>query len=198
MPARKRLLIATYNAHKTEEFREMLGSSFEVLAMSDLPSSVSPEETGATFDENARIKALAASLNFDGLVLADDSGLEVDSLEGAPGVHSARYAGAGASDADNRAKLIAELGEKCERTARFRCAIAIAQQGEVLAVFGGNVEGVIGYSEKGAGGFGYDSLFIPEGYSQTFAELGSTEKHKLSHRGRAAGQAIPWLNDREF
>lgn len=185
----KQILIATTNTHKTEEIAAILGKEFSVHDLREHRDWPPVEETGATFEHNARLKAVAASLRFDGLVLADDSGLEVDALQGTPGVRSARYAGEHATGADNRARLLAEL-ERVEargkqRSGRFRCVIALARQGEVLAVFSGAVEGVIVNTEKGSGGFGYDSLFVPNGCCETFAELPAETKNALSHRGRA-------------
>jgi len=187
-----RLLIATKNANKTEEIRTILGSSWAVEDLTAHPEIESPEETGATFEENSAIKALAASRLFPGYVLADDSGLEVDTLKGAPGVYSARYAGSGATDADNRARLLREVRE-FPATARFRCVICLAREGRVLGTFSGSVEGSIVESERGSGGFGYDSLFVPEGYSQTFGELPAETKNGLSHRARALAGAREFL-----
>jgi len=194
-----RLLVATKNSHKTAEIRAMLGLGWEITDLNAHPNVAAPEETGATFAENAAIKAVAASQLFPGLVLADDSGLEVDALGGAPGVHSARYAGPGASDADNRARLLRELAAADapgkSRAARFRCVMAVAQAGRVLATFDGAVEGVIIDEEKGAGGFGYDALFVPEGHCETFAELPSEVKNCLSHRARALQAARTSLTE---
>ena len=194
------LLIATRNAHKTAEIRAILGPVWEVTDLNAHPDLPVPEETGATFAENAQIKALAASHHFDGLVLADDSGLELDALGGAPGVYSARYAGGGASDADNRAKLLRELAAARargkSRSARFRCAMVLAERGAWLGTFEGTVEGVIINGERGSGGFGYDSLFVPEGHCLTFAELPSETKNGLSHRGRALAQVRAFLEAR--
>ncbi len=191
----RRLLIATKNAHKTGEIRAILGEGWEVEDLNAYPEIAAPEETGATFAENAAIKALAASERFPGLVLADDSGLEVDALAGAPGVRSARYAGDRATDADNRAKLLLELdGTRGKsRAARFRCALALADGGSVLAAFDGTVEGVIINAARGGGGFGYDPLFVPEGHCETFAQLPAEVKNQLSHRGRALAKAGVWL-----
>jgi XTP/dITP diphosphohydrolase len=152
------------------------------------------EETGETFEENASLKALAASAHFEGWVLADDSGLEVDALGGAPGVRSARFSGEGATDASNRALLLEKLAgiPEDQRSARFRCVIALARGGEVLAHFSGSVEGAIIASEKGEGGFGYDPLFVPVGFSETFAELSAETKNRLSHRGRALAEMKGW------
>lgn len=168
----------------------MLGDRFEVLDMSVLPGVEPPEETGTTFEENAAIKALHAAAHFDGLVLADDSGLEVDALGGAPGVYSARYVGAEATDAMNRDRLLAELvrvGVRGrDRSARFRCVLALTRGRELLATFEGTVEGVIVNREKGKGGFGYDPLFVPAGCCETMAELSAARKNSLSHRAEAA------------
>ena len=191
-----RLLIATKNAHKTAEIRAML-PAWEVSDLTAHPGIPAPEETGATFAENAAIKALAASERFAGFVLADDSGLEVDALGGAPGVISARFAGPGATDADNRARLLRELestGTRGKaRTARFRCALALAENGTVLGTFDGAVEGVILNQEKGAGGFGYDALFVPEGFCETFGQLSAATKNQLSHRARALAKLAVFL-----
>ena len=184
-----KILVATKNAHKTGEIQKILGPKFEVSDLTAHPEIISPEETGASFEENAVIKALAASRLFDGMVLADDSGLEVDALAGAPGVRSARYAGENASDADNRQLLLKEMAKAGargkQRSARFHCVLVLAQKGKVLGTFDGRVEGVIVNEPKGNGGFGYDPLFVPEGYCETFAELPAGVKNQLSHRGKA-------------
>jgi len=191
------LLIATKNAHKTQEIQAMLGPEWNVTDLNAHPEVAAPEETGETFDENAEIKAVAASQVFAGFVLSDDSGLEVDALNGAPGVRSARYSGEGATDASNRAKLLQELegagARGKERSARFRCAMALAEHGKVLATFDGAVEGTIINQEKGDGGFGYDSLFVPDGHCETFAQLPAAVKNVLSHRARALTRARQFL-----
>jgi XTP/dITP diphosphohydrolase len=187
-----RLLIATKNAHKTQEIRAILGAGWEVDDLTAHPEIAAPEETGTTFAENAAIKAESASKLFPGYVLADDSGLEVDALGGAPGVISARYAGPGASDADNRARLLRELRE-LPSVARFHCAMVVASEGKALGTFHGTVEGKIVDRERGEGGFGYDALFIPEGFEGTFAELPGSTKNQLSHRARALAQAREFL-----
>lgn len=188
------VLVSTRNAHKLVEIRQILGPSFELLDLSCVPALGEVQETGTTFEENAALKALAASAHFDGWVLADDSGLEVDALGGAPGVRSARFSGEGATDVTNRALLLEKLAtvRADQRSARFRCVIALARGGEVLAHFSGAVEGVIIQSEQGAGGFGYDPLFVPEGFGETFAELGAETKNRLSHRGRALAGLKSW------
>lgn len=194
------LVIATHNTHKTDEIRAILGDRFsEVSDLTALPDFVPPEETGTTFEANARIKALAASekLPAGTLVLADDSGLEVDGLDGAPGVYSARYAGENANDAANRAKLLVELTGKTgdARQARFRCVMAMARDNMVMATFDSTVEGVIIEEERGEGGFGYDALFVPEGYEKTFAELSAETKNQLSHRARALEEVVSFLGN---
>ncbi|MEZ5303743.1 MAG: RdgB/HAM1 family non-canonical purine NTP pyrophosphatase [Verrucomicrobiales bacterium] len=191
----KRLIIATRNAHKTDEIRAMLGDLFdEVTDLNAFPEIPSPVEDGVSFAANARIKSESASEALGGaMVMSDDSGLEVDALGGAPGVFSARYAGEGASDADNRAKLLAALAKSGARgkarAGRFRCVLSIAKDGAEIAAFDGAVEGILANEEKGGGGFGYDPLFIPEGHCETFGQLPAEVKNGLSHRARALAQA---------
>ena len=183
-----RILVATGNAHKTQEIRQILGPSFEVRDLSAHPEIPAAEENGESFLENAIIKAVEASRRVEGIVLSDDSGLEVDALNGAPGIRSARYAGESSTDAANREKLLQEMGllkGDVVRSARFRCVMVLAQAGEVLGSFDGRIEGRIVDQCAGTGGFGYDPLFIPEGHAQTFAELSAEIKNALSHRGRA-------------
>ena len=191
----RQLLVATRNVHKTEEISFILEGLFRVLDLSAVADAPEVEETGTTFVENARLKAVAISKTTGGLVLADDSGLEVDALGGEPGVYSARYAGPGAEDATNNRKLLAELAgiPEQKRTGRFRCVMVISREGEVLEEFEGCVEGMILEEEKGAGGFGYDPLFVPEGHTQSFAELGPRIKNGLSHRARAMEKVVAWL-----
>jgi XTP/dITP diphosphohydrolase len=197
----KPILLATANAHKTEEFRALLGSDWQVLDLRDFPQLISPEETGSSFEENAKIKAESASSSLpDLLVLADDSGLSVDTLNGQPGVHSARYAGPNATDTDNRAHLLSQLRSHAphqpQHPARFHCCIAIAKNGQTLSTHHGTVEGHIITTEQGTGGFGYDPLFIPQGHEQTFGQLPGSIKNQLSHRSRALSQAHSWLQTR--
>jgi XTP/dITP diphosphohydrolase len=195
----RQLLIATKNAHKTAEIREILGPDWEVTDLTAHPEISAPEETGATFEANARIKAEAASRIFPGLVLSDDSGLEVDALKGAPGVDSAIYGGKHGDDAGNRARLRRELtGVEQLRPwrARFRCVMALAEEGKTLATFDGRVEGQVIATERGQGGFGYDAMFVPEGYGETFGELPNAVKNGLSHRARALLPVKEWLLDR--
>ena len=183
------LLLATRNAHKMREFRELLGPGFDVIDLSSFPEIAIPEETGRTFEENATLKAIAASKQLPSLVITDDSGLEVEALGGAPGIFSARYAGENAGDVSNVDKLLRELRKQNiateKRSARFRCVIALAQNGKLLGVFEGFVEGKIVDPPRGSGGFGYDPIFEPNGFDQTFAEMTPESKNKISHRGQA-------------
>lgn len=190
------LVVATRNPHKTAEFARILGSSFAISDLRSLSNAAEVEETGASFEENASLKALAASERTEALVVADDSGLEVDALGGAPGIYSARYAGPGATDQANVRKVLGELsrGQDSSRKARFRCALVLAQHGVIIQKFAGAVQGEINREAKGEAGFGYDPIFVPEGYQQTFAELGSAAKDKMSHRGRAIALLQKHLN----
>lgn len=183
-----RLLLATRNSHKTREFAKILGENFLVRDLMAEPDAPVIEETGATFVENAILKAVAISVRIAGLVVADDSGLEVDALEGAPGVYSARYAGPGATDDENIARLLSQLSQ-CGRdhpfAARFRCVLALARQGEMLGTFEGIIEGAILDQPHGSAGFGYDPVFQPTGFAETFGELSAAVKNRISHRARA-------------
>ena len=192
----RRLLIATRNMHKTKEISSILEDSFQVVDLSGAPGAPEVEETGSTFVENSTLKAVAISNVSEALILADDSGLEVDALQGAPGVYSARYAGPEADDRANNDKLLAALhGVPMEkRTARFRCVMVVARAGVVLGDFEGSVEGRILEQAAGTGGFGYDPLFVPEGYTESFAELGPGIKNGLSHRARAMDGVVEWLS----
>jgi XTP/dITP diphosphohydrolase len=187
------LVIATRNAHKTQEIREMIGGRYKVLDVNDFPALPAVEETGTTFLENATLKAVAISREVTGLVLSDDSGLEVDALGGAPGVWSSSYGGEEGNHPKNNARLLAEMAGKSDRVARFRCTMVLAKDGQVLADFSGTVEGRILEQPYGAGGFGYDPLFAPEGHDRSFAELGAEVKNALSHRGRALAKVVAWL-----
>ena len=187
------LVIATRNAHKTQEIREMIGDRYKVLDVNDFPALPAVEETGTTFLENATLKAVAISREVTGLVLSDDSGLEVDALGGAPGVWSSSYGGEEGNHPKNNARLLAEMAGKSDRVARFRCTMVLAKDGQVLADFSGTVEGRILEQPYGAGGFGYDPLFAPEGHDRSFAELGAEVKNALSHRGRALAKVVAWL-----
>jgi XTP/dITP diphosphohydrolase len=184
------LLLATRNVNKTCEFAQILGTEFQVSDLSNLEKCPRIEEAGRTFRENAILKALAVSLDRQlrdrrVLVVADDSGLEIDSLGGAPGIFSARYAGENATDEANINKVLRELSEARERSARFRCVIALARDGKLLGTFQGAVEGAIVDRPRGVCGFGYDPIFLPDGFDKTFGELPAETKNKISHRARA-------------
>jgi XTP/dITP diphosphohydrolase len=194
-----KLLIATNNSHKLEEYQEIFA---------DLPLTIThpaaegieldPEETGTTFEENAIIKAKAFAQVSDLPTLADDSGLEVDALGGEPGVYSARYGQTDKNDHVGRYQLLLEkLAAKrvlwADRTARFRCVVALAAKGRLIGTAQGSVEGFISDEPRGSGGFGYDPVFFVPELNQTLAELTSAQKHSISHRGRAARAAIPLI-----
>lgn len=181
------LLLATRNSHKTREFREILGGGFDIRDLTEAAELPVVEETGLTFEANAILKAVETSKHFPGLVVADDSGLEVESLHGAPGIYSARYAGEHATDTDNVAKLLTALAECVPgpHSARFRCTLALAQEGRLLETFDGAAEGIIVASPCGRAGFGYDPVFQPKGFDRTFGELSAAEKNGISHRAKA-------------
>lgn len=192
-----RLIIATRNAHKTAEIRAMIGGQYEVLDVAAFPECPEIPETGTTFLENALLKALGISAVIDGLVLSDDSGLEVDALGGAPGVWSSSYGGEEGNHPRNNARLLQEMAGISDRRARFRCTMVLARGGRELAHFSGTVEGRIIDEMRGARGFGYDPLFIPDGHERTFAELGEEVKNTLSHRSRALAQVLEHLENLE-
>ena len=193
------LLVATHNAHKTREIRRILGANFAVRDLSGHPDFSKPIENGKTFDENAILKAIAASKKLPDLVVADDSGLEVDALGGAPGIYSARYADGNGDARENINKLLRELTVRNiaaeKRSARFRCVIALARNGNVLGTFEGVIEGIIVDPPRGTGGFGYDPVFQPVGFEQTFAEMSPELKNKISHRAQAIAALREGLRD---
>jgi len=183
------LVVATRNRHKTHEIQQILGPGFKVRDLGAHPEVAVIRESGMSFEENAKLKALAASRQLPALVIADDSGLEVDALGGAPGIYSARYAGANATERDKIDKLLRELdrvrGNDDRRHARFRCVVALARHGNLLGTFEGIVEGKIADEVRGASGFGYDPIFIPAGTKKTFGELPTQVKNTISHRAKA-------------
>ncbi len=184
----RRLLVATLNRAKGRELAELLADPrFDVIALADLPVAALPDETGATYAENALIKARAAWRATGLRTIADDSGLEVDALGGAPGVYSARYGGPGLDDAGRVARLLSELRDVPDdrRTARFRCVIALVAPDGRERVVEGTVDGVIARAPRGAGGFGYDPVFVYPPLGRTFAELTREEKSRVDHRGAA-------------
>lgn len=195
-----RILIATMNTGKLREYERLLAEvpGLQLETMASLAEKVDVVEDRDTFAGNALKKATEIAAVAGLACLADDSGLEVDALGGKPGVFSARYAGVGATDAQNNQKLLEELGdtEQQARTARFRCAIALVDAaGRKLALVEGACEGRIGLGAKGSHGFGYDPLFIPEGYQQTMAELGPERKNAISHRAQAAAKLVHLLRE---
>ena len=183
-----KIIVATRNPGKVGEFQAMLGRlGYDVESLLDYETAPETEETGSTFEENAELKSKEAAVYFGHAVLSDDSGLEVDALDGAPGVYSARFAGEDKSDAANNALLLEKLADTPaeQRTARFVCALSLAKpSGETLTVRG-TMEGRIGFELKGTNGFGYDPLFIIPSLNQTAAELTKSEKAAISHRGQA-------------
>jgi len=191
-----RIVLATANPGKIRELRSLLPPNVEVVSAPALGIRL-PPETGETFVENALLKARVAAQESGLIALADDSGLEVDALGGRPGVHSARYAGEHAVDAQNIARLLRELRDVplSQRTARFRAVVAIVAPDGREAVVEGTVEGCIAEKPRGRGGFGYDPVFIPCGYDRTFAEMTLEEKNRLSHRAQALQRAVPILLD---
>ena len=190
----EKIVFATNNAHKLAELRQMLGGRFQLLSLSDIGCHDDIPETGSTFEENALQKARWVKERYGYDCFADDSGLEVDALGGAPGIMSARYAGThGDSDANN-ARLLRELGDSTDRRARFRCVIALLQGDALPGFFNGSVEGEILHEAAGCGGFGYDPLFRPLGWNHTFAEATPDEKNAISHRGQAVKALVKALS----
>jgi XTP/dITP diphosphohydrolase len=196
------LVVATRNRHKTREIQHILGPEFKVRDLWAHPEVSEIHESGTSFEENAKLKALAASRQLPALVIADDSGLEVDALGGAPGIYSARYAGANATERDKIDKLLCELervrATDDRRRARFRCVVALARNGDLLGTFEGTVEGRITHKARGDSGFGYDPIFIPEGFEQTFGELPTEVKNTISHRAKAIRALAGRLQRLEF
>lgn len=183
------ILIGSFNAHKVQEIRAMLAGigNLQLRACNEIPGLADVPETGTTFRENALIKAKSYATSTRLPCFADDSGLEVDALDGAPGVYSARYAGPTANDRSNRAKLLAALKDvpEEERTARFTTVICYLDEHGQPHYFDGSIEGHLLSEERGTSGFGYDPLFVPGGYAQTFAEISASEKNRISHRAVA-------------
>ena len=188
-----KIVFATNNAHKLSEVSAVLGNDFELVTLREVGITEDIPETGATLDENALIKARYVYERTGLNCFADDTGLEVEALGGAPGVHSARYATDGHDFAANNRKLLRELEGKVNRKARFRTVISLIVDGIERQVEG-IVEGEITTSESGAEGFGYDPLFMPEGYDRTFAEMSAEEKNAISHRGRAVAKLVEMLH----
>ncbi len=198
-----KIVFATNNKNKLSEIREILGSGFEVMSLAEIGCHEDIPETGDTLLDNAVQKASYVFEKYGYDCFADDTGLEVDALDGEPGVHSARYAEGTDHDSNaNMDKLLRKLGDETRRTARFRTVIALLQkqqsgesagEGSVLHIFEGKVEGSIIKEKRGAEGFGYDPIFMPEGYDKTFAELGLDVKNQISHRARAVKKLADYL-----
>lgn len=187
------IVAATANAHKLSEYREMLADQkVKVCSLADYPDFKPSAEDGATFRENAAKKALEACVFCDLPAFADDSGLEIAALDGAPGIYSSRY---GKDDADRINRVLREMAGQTDRRARFVCVIAIAVNGEVIETFEGVMPGTIADAPRGANGFGYDPIFVPDGESRTFAEMSAEEKNKISHRAKALAKAVEFVED---
>ena len=189
---KKKLVVATNNAHKLEEISAILGNEMELLSLKDIHCNADIPETADTLEGNARQKAMYIHENYGMNCFADDTGLEVEALNGAPGVFSARYAGDGHDSEANMQKLLKELEEKENRKAQFRTAICLIMEGKEY-LFEGIVKGHIIEEKRGGAGFGYDPIFVPEGYDQTFAELGNDVKNTISHRARAVEKLCTFL-----
>lgn len=189
------LLIGTQNKGKIKELKKFLADlSFEIKSLDEFENIVEPEETGSTFAENAALKATYYALETEMHTLADDSGLEVEALGGSPGVFSARYAGENSTDAEKIAKLIDELKKKVDRRAKFVCSMAISDKtGKIIFAADGICEGSIALNASGTNGFGYDPVFIPDGFEKTFGELSEEIKSEISHRKRAINKIIRFL-----
>jgi XTP/dITP diphosphohydrolase len=190
-----KLVFASNNSHKIDEIRAMLPASIELVGLQDIGCDVDIPETAATIEGNAQLKADYVTQHYGLPCFADDTGLEVEALNGAPGVHSARYAGEQKNAMDNMNKLLSELDNISSRKAQFKTVIALNLNGETHQ-FTGIVSGEIIREKRGNQGFGYDPVFVPTGQSQTFAEMDAAEKAALSHRGKAVQQLIAFLSDK--
>lgn len=187
-----KIIFATNNQHKLKEIREIIGDKINILSLADIQCHEDIPETGTTLEENALLKAQFVKDNFGFDCFAEDTGLEVDALHGAPGVYSARFAGEHCSPQDNMEKLLNELQGKSNRNARFRTVIALLLNGE-KHFFEGEISGQIIAEKRGTQGFGYDPIFVPNGFSQTFAELGDDVKNTISHRAIATQKLADFL-----
>ena len=187
-----KLVFATNNRHKLQEVKDILGSRVEVLSLAEIGCHDDIPETGTTLEENALIKARWVSEKYNCNCFADDTGLEVEALDGAPGVYSARYAGEECNSEANMQKLLHNLTGENNRNAQFRTVIALIINNSEIT-FDGIVKGTISTGKMGEAGFGYDPIFVPEGYSQSFAQMGSEEKNRISHRYRATEKLSKYL-----
>lgn len=188
----RKIVFSTNNEHKLEEVKSKIGKYYQIISLKDLGDETDIPETGDTLEENALIKANYLFNKYGYNCIADDTGLEVAALNNAPGVYSARYAGEQKNSEDNITKLLAELKDKEDRSARFRTVIALIKDGKRI-LFEGSVEGTITEERRGNSGFGYDSVFQPNGYNKTFAELTLEEKNTISHRAKAVDQLVLFL-----
>ena len=189
-----KIVFATNNKHKLEEIKDILGKDFEIVSLAEIGCHEDIPETGLTLEENARQKSTYIVEHYNHDCFADDTGLEVDALNGEPGVHSARYAEGTDHDSEaNMRKLLSKMSNVKERTARFRTVISLIING-VEHQFEGRVEGRIATEKHGTEGFGYDPIFIPEGYDKSFAELGEEVKNQISHRARAVKKLAEYLS----
>ena len=189
-----KIVFATNNKHKLEEIKDILGKDFEIVSLAEIGCHEDIPETGLTLEENARQKSTYIVEHYNHDCFADDTGLEVDSLNGEPGVHSARYAEGTDHDSEaNMSKLLSKMSNVKDRTARFRTVISLIING-VEHQFEGRVEGRIATEKHGTEGFGYDPIFIPEGYDKSFAELGEEVKNQISHRARAVKKLAEYLS----
>ena len=189
---KRKLLFATNNAHKLREIREIAGNEYEIVSLKDVSFEGEIPEPHETIEENAVQKARYIFNNSHIDCFADDTGLEIDALDGRPGVYSARYAGEGCSFDDNIRKVLKELEGVENRKARFRCVICLISDGKEY-LFEGRIEGTIAEAPYGKGGFGYDPVFVPDSYSQSFAEMPAYLKNGISHRGRAMTKMMNFL-----
>lgn len=189
-----KLVFATNNRHKLQEVRDILGERVEVLSLKDIDCNDEIPETGTTLEENALIKARWISEKYNCNCFADDTGLEVDALDGAPGVYSARYAGEECDSEANMLKLLQNLTGKTNRAAQFRTVIALIINREEY-LFDGVVKGSISTEKMGEAGFGYDPIFVPQGYDLSFAQMGSEVKNSISHRYRATEKLSIYLKE---
>lgn len=188
----KKIVFATNNNHKLDEIRRITKGKLQILGLSDIQCNDEIEETGRTLEENALLKAKFVKEKFGYDCFADDTGLEVEALDGAPGVYSSRYAGEACNPADNMLKLLTVLEGVENRNARFRTVIALLINNEEY-LFDGIIQGKIIHEKRGEAGFGYDPIFMPDGYDRTFAELGNDVKNQISHRALATLQLAQFL-----
>ncbi len=189
------LCFATNNENKLKEVQQLVGNSIQIKSLQNIGCSVDIPETGDTLKANSLEKAQYIKNHFNVNCFADDTGLEVDALSGAPGVYSARYAGEPADSLNNMKLLLQNMKGVEDRTARFRTVITLLLEDKEPVYFEGSVEGVITLDENGSAGFGYDPIFIPNGFSCTFAEMTAEEKNRISHRGKAVGKLVNYLKN---